>query len=98
MKSLITTYLFLSLILASIVTPTYFALEENMTEISISEVNEDEGKESNTTEFDEIKLFQTSNTTHFKNYAILENDISFSIKYYTSKIQNLESPPPEFLS
>ncbi|MFY0628745.1 MAG: hypothetical protein JXR05_00110 [Flavobacteriaceae bacterium] len=98
MTKVLITYFFSLILIASIITPTYFTLLEGKCEIStlvdMGEDEENKGKESKKDL--EVKIYYSLNNSLFYKDLEKKKRIRFYSKNYTSYYKKQVSPPPEF--
>lgn len=100
MTKVFITYLFSLILIASVVSPTYFMLIEGSHEVvEVVDFGEEEENKGNEAKNDlDTKIYYSDHNTLLNDSLKKKNRISFYSKNYTSYQKKLISPPPEFLS
>ncbi len=100
MTKVVITYFFSIILMAAVVTPSYFLLVEGSCEVTtLSDLGEDEENKGNETTKDlDVKVYFSQNNSILQTDSEEEKLVSFYSKNYTSYQKKLSSPPPELLS
>jgi len=97
-KSLI-VYFFSLILVASVVTPTYFMLIEGTPEIAeVVDFGEEEENKNNEANDLDAKIYYSHYNSFLDSSLEEKSLVSFYSKNYTSYQKKLISPPPEFCS
>ena len=94
------TYFFSLILIASVVTPTYFTLMEGAYEVAeVVDFGEEEENKGNEAKNDlDTKIYYSNYNSLLSSSLKKKNQFGFFSKTYTSYQKKLTSPPPELYS